>query len=183
MDRAEELLCESRIKVHPYVQMCRGVRKRKLNEVASRTRIREQSEAVGAEKQVHPRSSIDCYLLSAKKMRLRRRSKGTECVITGDLKDLQNLWITAQNDKNDPMQSSGNDTVLDLVHVTRVLISTLNNNIMFHRSQNVFCFSVFMLVCKLKFLQWLYVHERVHGEPVYPLFSSQTCVTCYRLVM
>ena len=110
MDRAEELACDSQKNEHPYVKMCRAVRKRKLKEVESRKRIREQSDAVGAEKQVHPRSGIDCYILSAKKMRLRRRSKEKECVITGDLKDLQNLWITAQNDKNDPMQSAGYPT-------------------------------------------------------------------------
>ena len=40
MDRAEELACDSQINVHPYVKMCRAVRKRKLKEVESRKRIR-----------------------------------------------------------------------------------------------------------------------------------------------
>jgi hypothetical protein len=50
--------------VHPNVQMCRAIRKRK----------QQVTEAVDAEIQVQARSGVDLYTQMAKKMRLRRRS-------------------------------------------------------------------------------------------------------------
>ena len=55
--------------VHPYVHMCRAIRKRKEEMTArSDTKERRETEAL-LHAGIHPRSSIDLYLQLAKKMR------------------------------------------------------------------------------------------------------------------
>ena len=55
--------------VHPYVHMCRAIRKRKEEMTArSDTKERRETEAL-LHAEIHPRSSIDLYLQLAKKMR------------------------------------------------------------------------------------------------------------------
>ena len=61
---------ESTDNVHPNVQIV----------TAKRKRVREEVEAVDAERQVQVRSSIDLYLQMAKEMRLRRRINVKEAV-------------------------------------------------------------------------------------------------------
>ena len=109
-DSSDATADDSSDNVHPNVQMCRAIRKRKQQVTAIRKRVREHSEAVDAEIQVQARSGVDLYTQMAKKMRLRRRSNEKECVMTGDLADLHKLCITAQTYNKDQTNSNGYPT-------------------------------------------------------------------------
>ena len=96
--------------VHPNVQICRAIRKRKQQVTAIRKRVCEHSEAVDTITIREHSEAVDLYTQMAKKMRLRRRSNEKECVMTGDLADLHKLCITAQTYNKDQTNSNGYPT-------------------------------------------------------------------------